>query len=321
MPDKVLRLPELDEVGEKAIADAGAEAAANIRAGLAKISSANSTAAAASAAPAPAADSADADAKAAPAAAAAPSTAVAAPSIDLSMSNVERLVEKATRKAKRRLRRKLSVEKFLRDTQEATAPQQLLVLVTTLENALPPAALYKYNHAQVPVAADTLAAVAVRLFVLDRAIAYADIKAVENNVAQCPFRLRGQFYPRCVLMTSCNRCIGHINKCSNMIDGSGSRIPEFQDMANITRIGGGQLQYQAPMSNRPGYAMSAAQLQAQANQRKLAYMQQMAALKPKDEDVPLEEVLKKLLQVRKELDIETIQPYYPVKDITAMDWI
>jgi hypothetical protein len=331
MPERVLRLPELDEAGEKAIADAGAEAAATIRTGLAKLSSANSAAAASAstpaAAPAPSAgDSADADTAAAPAAPpAAPSAAGPAsthPQIDLSMSNVERLVDKAARKAKRRLRRKLSMEKFLKDTQEATMPQQLLVLVTSLENALPPMLLYKnFHRAQVPVTADTLAAVAVRLFALDRAIAYDEIKNVENNAVQCPFRLRSQFYPRCILMSSCNRFIGHTGKCSNMMDGSGSRIPEFQDIVNLTRMGVNQFQYQAPIANRPGYAMSVAQAQAQANQRKLAYMQQMAALKPKDEDLALEEVLKKLLQVRKELDIETIQPYFPVKDITAMDWI
>jgi hypothetical protein len=305
MPEKALRLPELDEAAEKAIADVGNEAANSIRAGLIKISGANKAASSGG-------EGQEGDGQGQP-----------KTNIDLSAANVERLADKAARKAKRRLRRKLSMEKFLKDVQDATTPQQLLHMVMSLESALPAVLMYKYNKDQLPVTADTLAGAALRLYALDRVIAYDEIKGVENNAVQCPYRLRMQFYPRCVIMGSCNRFIGHTGKCSNVTDAAASRLPEFQDIAGLTRIG--QTPYQ-PTAYRPSMAptgsnMSATQQQMLANQRRLQYMQQMAALKPKDEDLPLEEILKRLRAVRKELDIEIIAPYMPAKDITAMDWV
>lgn len=341
MPEKSLRLPELDEAGEQAIADAGNEAANNIRAGLAKISNTNGSSGAAAAPPAPSV--------AASAVAAAadkgedsggegdgkPTAASGAGGIDFSQSNVERLADKAARKAKRRMRRKLSMDKFLQDVQTATTPQQLLDVVISLEGAIPQGLVYKYSRKQLPLRSDTLAETAVRLYALDRAIAYDDIKGVENNYMMCHFRLRSLFYPRCMQSSSCNRSLGHCAKCNIMVDNpNGSRIPDFQDTSNFTRPLANMGHYYQPPGGmgggaRPGGSnisnnnnMSAAAAIALANQRRAAYMQQMMAMKPRDEEQPLEEILKKLLQTRKELDIENIQPYMPnLKDITEMEWI
>ena len=331
MPEKTLRLPALDEAGEKAIADEGAAAATKLREGLAKMSASAAptpvpTIAAVEAAPAQPDQEGESTAAAAgtvtttTGTAAAPTTTSGG--MDYSQSNVERLADKAARKAKRRLRRKLSMEKFMKDTQDATTPQQLLDMVLILENALPATMMYKCHRQQLPSTADTLSATALRLYALDRSIAYDEVKVVENAVLPCPYSLRKQFYPRCVVQSNCNRYIGHCGKCATMLDASATRIPDFQDLASITRAGPLAYQYQAP---RPAGAgtnhTSAAAAQALANQRRMQYMQQLAALKPKDEDQPLAENLKKLLQVRKELDIEFIQPYYPIKDITVSDWI
>eukprot|EP00128_Syssomonas_multiformis_P019034 Colp12_sorted_trinity150504_noHs@8024 len=319
MPEKTLRLPELDEAGEKAIADAGAEAANNIRNGIAKLSANKAGDASAAAAPAATVteggEKMDEDAEDKPEASAASLPVVsgdaASSALDMSMSNVERLADKAARKAKRRLRRKLSMEKFVKDVQDATTPQQLLDVTVVLEGAIPQGQMYKYNRASLPLDASTFATLARRVFALDRAIAYDEIRGVENNSAAVPVRLRYQFYPRCIQSTSCSKFCGHAGKCVSFND-TGSRIPDFQDV-QFNRIPGAQAyQYQAPLSANGrlsnGSTMSAAAQLAMANQRKAAYLQQLASLKPKDEDLPLEEILSKLLQVRKELDIETITP-------------
>ena len=400
MPEKALRLPELDAAGEQAVANAGSEAAASIRAGIAKLS--GSTAAAAAAVEAPAAAATEKPAVEAPAAAgavddaveskadssepvaavenapvaatvataavsepndaiAAAATAVApastevattngtaavvtttdaaaapeAPaassssSLDLSMSNVERLADKVSRKAKRRMRRKLSLDKFLRDVQGATTAQQLLEATMNLEGAIPQGLMFKYSRAQLPVHADTLATLAVRIFALDRAIAWDEVKGVENNQSQCAFRLRAHFYPRCMQSASCNKFLCHQGKCSAMHDVNGSRIPDFFSSGgnaaqSSTSTGSFQFNYQPNPNGRPiNTAMSSAAALALANQqRRNNYMQQQMALKPKDEDLPLEEVLKKMLLVRKELDIENVQPYLPsVKEITDAEWV
>lgn len=343
MPEKTLRLPELDEAGEKAIADAGTEAANNIRNGIAKLS-ANKSGEAAPAAPsaAPVAEDGekmneDGDGDEKPAAPAAPATTTTTPAaaaatgdgtssaLDMSMSNVDRLADKAARKAKRRLRRKLSMEKFLKDVQDATTPQQLLDVTIVLEGAIPQGQMYKYNRASLPHEASTFATLARRVFALDRAIAYDEIRGVENNSAAVPVRLRYQFYPRCIQSASCSKFCGHAGKCVSFND-TGSRIPDFQDV-QFNRVPGAQpYQYNAPSAanNRlsNGSTMSAAAQLALANQRKAAYLQQLASLKPKDEDLPLEEILSKLLQVRKELDIETITPYVPpATAVTQFEWI
>ncbi len=351
MPEKTLRLPELDEAGEKAIADAGAEAANNIRNGIARLSATKPAAPAAASTETPEVTSAPAVAEkekekegeeenaetqaapvvepvstAAPAAPVAASTADGASSsgnVDMSMSNVDRLADKAARKAKRRLRRKLSMEKFIKDIQDATTPQQLLEVTIILEGAIPQGTMYKYNRACLPMDAVTLATLARRVFALDRAIAYDEIKGVEHNVNTVPVRLRYQFYPRCFMSASCSKFCGHPGKCISIND-NGSRIPDFQDVQFNRTPGLQPYQYQAP-ANRPGYGSNTNNMAAQialANQRKAAYMQQLAAMRPKDEDLPLEEIINKLLQVRKELDIENITPYCPpATAVTEFEWI
>ena len=349
MPEKTLRLPELDEAGEKAIADAGAEAANNIRNGIARLSAAKPAVPAATpgaateaqeataekekegeeenaenkATPAPAAEALSAATPAASAAASTADGASGSGNVDMSMSNVDRLADKAARKAKRRLRRKLSMEKFIKDIQDATTPQQLLEVTIILEGAIPQGTMYKYNRACLPMDAVTLATLARRIFALDRAIAYDEIKGVEYNVNTVPVRLRYQFYPRCLMSASCSKFCGHVGKCI-FVNDNGSRIPDFQDVQFNRTPGLQPYQYQAP-ANRPGYGSNTNNMAAQialANQRKAAYLQQLAALRPKDEDLPLEEIITKLLQVRKELDIENITPYCPpATAVTEFEWI
>jgi hypothetical protein len=45
--------------------------------------------------------------------------------------------------------------------------------------------------------------------------------------------------------------------------------------------------------------------------------------RPKDEELPLSEILIKLRSFRKEIDVETIQPYVPVfgQDLDTTEWV
>jgi hypothetical protein len=254
-----------------------------------------------------------------------------APSIDLSMSNVDRLAEKASRKAKRRLRRKLCMENFLASVQGAETAQQLLQAVIVLEAAIPLSMLYKYPRAQLPVRAHTLADVAVRMYALDRAIAYDEIRGMENVAAQCSYKLRFQFYPRCTQSAQCNRFLCHPGKCQMVGESrDATRIPDFSDVRlNSTLVG----QY-AQLYNQDRVALMQNAYRGQGNagsqaamianqQRRLMYSNQIAQQqRMKDEDQPLEDILRKLLSVRKELDIENIAPFAPnMKDIVESEWV
>ena len=64
----------------------------------------------------------------------------------------------------------------------ATTPQELLFLVNEIEHAIPRVLKFVLSEEALPSAADTCAALATRVFVLDRLVRYDEIKDVEKQV-------------------------------------------------------------------------------------------------------------------------------------------
>jgi hypothetical protein len=360
LPEKLLRLPDLDEEGEKAITAAGEEAAANIRQGVLKLSNNSNGGAMKKTSsvdelPVPAPTDMDvvdsgvkkdgaSDAKAAStqigskvalADRPAPTTTTskhsddevekAPSSTDMSMSNVERLADKAARKAKRRLRRKLSMDRFLKNVQTAVTPQQLMDVALCLEDAIPLIHTYKMTKSALPATALTLSAVAIRIFALDRMIAYDELKGIDSVASQCSHRLRTYFYPRCMQSSSCRGFLCHNSKCLHNFEPS--RIPDIvqgttattsyplPNFGNFQRPNNPQLYSRASNSN-PSNTLPG------DPQRRVSYAPALPN-RPKDEELPLSEILIKLRSFRKEIDVETIQPYVPVfgQDLDTTEWL
>ena len=64
----------------------------------------------------------------------------------------------------------------------ATTPQELLFIVAEIEKALPRVLKFVMSEEALPSAADTCAALAVRVFALDRMVRYDEIKDIEKQV-------------------------------------------------------------------------------------------------------------------------------------------
>ena len=64
----------------------------------------------------------------------------------------------------------------------ATTPQDLLFVVNEIERAIPRALKFVMSEEALPSAADTCAALAARVFVLDRMVRYDEIRDVEKQV-------------------------------------------------------------------------------------------------------------------------------------------
>lgn len=308
LPDKLLRLPDLDEEGEQAITKAGEEAAMNIRQGVAKISASVATTSVIEEKDDENAEGQIKDISKVEVNTTVPITTMS--NIDLSEANVERLADKAARKAKRRMRRKLSLDKFVKSVQDAVTAQQLLDITLVLEQGIPAQCVYKCMKTSLPTTSDTLSSVAIRIFTLDRMIAYEDLRGIDTAWQTCPVKPRTQFYPRCMQTSTCKNFICHNSKCLHIWDAS-SRIPY------VTVEG---IQNKPSSYIRPPYQSITSTFDST---RGRYVNQQYVPIRVKDEDLPLSDVLKKLLIVKKELDIENIQPYVPVfgKDIGATEWL
>lgn len=246
------------------------------------------------------------------------------------MSNVERLADKAARKAKRRLRRKLSMDRFLKSVQTAVTPQQLMDVALCLEDAIPLIHTYKMTKSALPVTALTLGAVAIRIFALDRMIAYDELKGIDSVASQCPHRLRTFFYPRCMQSSSCRGFLCHNSKCLHNFEPS--RIPDIAQ--GLTTSNTSSSSYPLPnfgnfqRPNNPQLYSRASNLNPSNTllsgdpQRRVSYAPVLPS-RPKDEELPLTEILNRLRSFRKEIDVETIQPYVPVfgQDVDTTEWV
>ena len=151
----------------------------------------------------------------------------------ISEVELEKIADKASRKARRRLRRKLAVDQFSVSVQQAVTPQELLNQVLVLEFAVPKFLQFSHNKRSLPVYAYTSSDVALRLFVLDRIIAYNEIVGLENAALFSPYKLRSQFAPRCCASAACSRILGHPGKCTQGPPVM-SRLPDHFQLAPST---------------------------------------------------------------------------------------
>jgi hypothetical protein len=211
VPEKLFRWPEPTQEGLLSIEAAGAAAADAVFTTAARMAAGEQTVA-----PATAVDEDDEDAP------------VNVGGLDLSRANVDKLADKAARKAKRRLKRRMAIDLFVNSVLDAITSTQLMNAVVIFEQALPPSLLFTYPRHTMTVTGHSLAAVAVRIYSIDRALRYDDMKGAEVQSAICTYKLRTQFAPRCLLAASCTRFMCHGGKCSNFTD-TASRVPDIFD--------------------------------------------------------------------------------------------
>jgi hypothetical protein len=188
------------------------------------------------------------------------SSAVVAVSGDASSSSSSALVAvsatvevpketKVERKLKRRLKRRQNNERVMGLIQSAATPQQLLEVLIEIEEAIPKTYKYSLNDEALPSTADTCAALAVRVYVLDRRIRYDEIKELEKQGMDRQYKPRYHFAPRCLMSSSCTKFLSHTGKCTNdspLLSGTGSRIPDINDnLSNYANINAAYLQQRA----------------------------------------------------------------------------
>ena len=158
--------------------------------------------------------------------------AAAAASDPLASSDSGPKESKVERKLKRRLKRKQNNERIMNLIQLASTPQELLEVLMEIEEAIPKVYKYSLNEEALPSTADTCAALAVRVYVLDRRIRYDEIKELEKQGMDRQYKPRYHFSPRCLMSSSCTKFLSHAGKCSNdspLFAGTGSRIPEITE--------------------------------------------------------------------------------------------
>ena len=77
---------------------------------------------------------------------------------------------KVDRKLKRRQKRKAHTDRILSSVQQATCPQDLLFILIEVERAIPRALKFTLSDDSLPSTADTCAALATRIYALDRKV-------------------------------------------------------------------------------------------------------------------------------------------------------
>lgn len=222
--------------------------------------------------------------------------------------DVDRLAEKASRKARRRLRRKLAMDIFLKSVQLATTPSELLAQVTVLEDAVPLPLTFEHNKSSLPINVSTISELALRVFVLDRSIAYHEIQGLENASACAPYKLRFHLSPRCHANGVCQRFLGHTGKCMTGPP-SFSRLPD-------------QFQLAPPQDSFCQQSSNARDLNHGSMPVFDRRPPQNTLVRPPPK--PVMDVLPKLASyLEKEgLDIENIQPYIPsFQEVTQAQWL
>lgn len=257
--------------------------------------------------------------------------------VDLSPANVEVLAEQAAEKARRKSSNHLSMQRFIRDVQQTVKPQQLLQLASALQDAIPAEYLFQYNKvdastnptadgsssALISDAVVTVAEVASKIFTIDRSICYDELRgeeAPESAVANCPYRLRTQFSPRCVVNSRCKKFLCHHSRCVLLFDAqNSSRVPDGHD-SFITQ----SLPTPAASSQGPGIgglrAPGLAPSQQQQQQQQMYQQQQQQQYQRND--LSLREVIKRMKIDKREIDIENTMPYIPGNfEITASEWV
>ena len=128
----------------------------------------------------------------------------------------ERLLKKEKRLARRAARKK-HIDSVFNEIREATTPKGLMQAVIKVEELLPSNFLDLYNKYAVPYDGSNSAAIAARIFVIDRVIRYDHIKGLEKEVEgkRMTFKARTQFSPRCLINPLCCGPLWHACPCAS----------------------------------------------------------------------------------------------------------
>jgi hypothetical protein len=97
------------------------------------------------------------------------------------------------RKKKRRAKRKYHNERIIQLIQTAETPQEIMNVLLEIENAIPAANKYTISEAALPSTADTSAALAIRIYALDRRIRYDEIPLLEKQGSDRQYKPRYRF--------------------------------------------------------------------------------------------------------------------------------
>lgn len=129
--------------------------------------------------------------------------------------------EKTARKLERRAKRRLQIEKTIDLIHSAQSPQEFLSCIVYVEESIPDKFKINFHKYALPYEAISCAAVAVRLYTLDRSIRYFDMNTVlerqiDTSKSTLPFRPRWQTQPRCMAHPLCCGPLWHPHKCQNL---------------------------------------------------------------------------------------------------------
>jgi hypothetical protein len=127
----------------------------------------------------------------------------------------QRKKEKKEVKQKRRAMRKEKLLRILEDIQKAETPNELLKVVVVLENCITPILFLPWSRFAAPYDADSVANIAMRIFILDRTIRYETMKEIEKEIiaSKKPFKARTQTTNRCMINSTCCGGIWHAGVC------------------------------------------------------------------------------------------------------------
>eukprot|EP01041_Mallomonas_annulata_P002458 gene2458-4777_t len=135
----------------------------------------------------------------------------------------------------RQQNRQRSFEYFQKRLLEVQTSQELLELTLLLEEALPAYILPSYSKKSLPCTALCSSTVAMRIFALDRAIRYEDLKIENLNDAGRGRVPRTKYSPRCLLSSICTKAFCHTGRCSTNFEGF-SRFSEVLDLTPNEKI-------------------------------------------------------------------------------------
>lgn len=131
--------------------------------------------------------------------------------------------DKHNRKVERKTRRRNAINAAVERVQAAQGPAALLKELALIEESLPAKLKLPYHKYALPYEAITSANVALRLFALDRAIAWDRFpqgkSTIQDQIVEGhhPFRPRWQTQPRCMADPKCCGPLWHLQRCQGLM--------------------------------------------------------------------------------------------------------
>jgi hypothetical protein len=141
--------------------------------------------------------------------------------------------ERAERKRRRLLRRKNAMDKMIKGIRAASSSRELYDIFQVILKAIPATHIVDFDLTRLPNNGNSLAAVGLHIYCLDRALRYEDWKGIEANIVNsdrptAPYRPRTAFCQRCFSTVTCNRFFGHDGRCTQSTENV-TRYPELVD--------------------------------------------------------------------------------------------